>query len=96
MAIIKGTFKSEWDFGDRIIETLAILDTESGELTVDQTDENIEDVTTLDSETFTSEDGTEYEVCPDCHEFVLKTEIREAVGKHLYETKVCNGCGYNS
>ncbi|MFA5419902.1 MAG: hypothetical protein WC341_15725 [Bacteroidales bacterium] len=89
--MIKGIFVSVWD-GETEIRTPATLDDATGEVTtesVEGVDEDGEEVEILDREYFESEDGEEFEICPECHSHILKTEIREGVGKQLYEVKVC-------
>lgn len=44
----------------------------------------------LIEESFEDEEGEEFEICPECHEFILKTVMKEGVGKTLYETQVCS------
>lgn len=92
MSIIKGKFVSEWDYG--IVVTSASLDTETGEVTTEPVE--AEDGV-LEREYFEDQD-TEYEVCPICHEYIMKTEMNEGVGKHLHEEKVCSNpdCEYRS
>jgi hypothetical protein len=69
--ILHGLFTSVWDDGTEITTT-ATLDTETGHIDAEQTDENIEELNCLDSEKFVDSEGNEYEVCPDCHEHILK------------------------
>lgn len=66
-----GLFTSVWDGGTEITTT-ATLDTETGHIVAEQTDENIEDLDCLDSEKFVDDEGNKYVVCPDCHEHILK------------------------
>lgn len=93
--IKKGTFTSVWDDGDTEISTFCTLNTETGELIA----ESIEDdsVDNLDREYFTDEEGNDYDVCPECHEYILKTVINEGVGKQLFEEIVCSNsdCVFN-
>jgi hypothetical protein len=37
-----------------------------------------------------SETGDEHEICPECHECILKTIMDEGVGKSLFERTVCS------
>jgi len=84
---IKGTFVSIWDNGS--VRTPATLDTETGEVTTDSVDAG-DDLGTLMEEWFEeSETGDEHEICPECHEFILKTVMKPGVGKTLDEVKVC-------
>ncbi len=68
--IKKGTFTSVWDGGTTII-TPATLDVEVGRVTTESIEVDI-DIDVLDREFFTDEEGNEYEICPDCHEFLMK------------------------
>ena len=81
---LKGQFTSIWDGGTEIV-TDAVLDTETGEIVTESVDAPVE---TLDDEYFESDDEI-YEVCPDCHTHILKIVMKEAIGKTLYEDKVC-------
>ena len=85
--ILKGTFTSIWD-GDVDITTPAILDTETGEVTTESVE--ADDVDILDREYFTDEDDNEYEVCTECHNFILKSAIKEGISKTLDEVQVCS------
>jgi hypothetical protein len=85
--IKKGTFTSVWD-NDTEITSPAVLNTETGEIGAVAVEAN--DVDILDKEYFTDEDGEEYEVCPECHDFILKTVMKEGIGKTLYEALVCS------
>lgn len=88
---MKGTFVSVWDGGIEI-RTPAELDEATGEVTTESVEPG--DVETLDREYFESSEfvnaGEEYEVCPDCHEYILKVVMKEGEGKTLYEAQVCS------
>jgi hypothetical protein len=83
---MKGNFVSIWDGGDKII-TPAELDVEIGEVTTKSVDADVEH---LDKEYFEDEDGNEYAICPECHEYILKTVMKDGIGKTLYEALVCS------
>lgn len=85
--MIKGKFVSIWDGGTEIV-TNAELNECTGEVISDSVD--VSNVEILDQEYFEDENGNEYEVCPDCHSFILKTVMKEGIGKTLYEAKVCS------
>ena len=86
--LIKGTFTSVWDGGTEIT-TPAELDTETGEVTAECSDEDPD--CSLICEYFTdTKNDEDYEVCPDCHNFVLKSAMVEGVGKTLNEVRVCS------
>lgn len=88
---MKGTFVSVWDGGQEI-RTPAVLDTETGEVTAESVE--ADDVEMLDREYFESSEhensGEEFEVCPECHEYITKVVMKEGVGKTLYEARVCS------
>lgn len=69
--IKKGTFTSIWD-GGRKITTAATLDYETGYVQPESTNEDIEDLNVCEAEYFTDEDGTQHDVCPECHCHILK------------------------
>jgi hypothetical protein len=81
-----GTFVSTWEEG--VISTFAALNEKTGELFTKSV--KAEGMECLVKEHFEDEDGNEYEVCPDCHEYILKTVMKEGVGKHLFEAQVCS------
>ena len=88
---MKGTFISVWDNGSEI-HTNAVLNTETGEVIADSVEAG--NVENLSTEYFQSNEffnaGEEFEVCPECHEYILKVVMKEGVGKTLYEDKVCS------
>ena len=88
---MKGTFVSVWDDGTEI-RTPATLDTETGEVDAETAD--IENLDILQREYFESDEsfnsGEEYDICPECHEYILKTVMKEGIGSTLYEDRVCS------
>ena len=92
--IKKGTFTSVWD-NDVEISTPAELDTETGEVSAESVDAG--DVDILEEEYFTDEDGEEYEVCPECHEYIIVTSMEDGIGHTLNEVKRCKNpdCDYS-
>jgi hypothetical protein len=82
---MKGTFVSIWDNGS--IQTPAELDEKTGEISTESVD--ADGMEHLMEEWFEDEEGEEIEVCPICHEYALKTVVKEGIGKTLYEDKVC-------
>ena len=74
---MKGTFISIWDGGQEI-RTPAILNSKTGEITTKPVDADVEH---LDREYFESSEffnsGEEFEICPECHGFILKLVIKE-------------------
>ena len=82
----RGTFISIWDEGS--VRTPAQLDEATGEVTTNSVD--VEGMEHLIEEMFKDEDGEEHDVCPECHEYILKVVTKEGVGKTLYEAQVCS------
>jgi len=91
--IIKGTFTSIWD-DDNDITTPAELNTKTGEVTAESVEAH--DVEILNKEYFTNEKGEEFEVCPECHEYILHTCMEPGIGHNLDEVKRCKNpdCDY--
>jgi hypothetical protein len=87
---MKGTFVSIWDNGS--IRTPAELDEQTGEITTESVD--ADGMEHLMEEWFESSEfanaGEEFDVCPVCHEYILKVVMKEGVGKTLYEEQVCS------
>jgi len=87
MAIIKGSFVSVWEKGT--VQTEGTLDTETGAVTAKSVDTG--DLGSLEREYFEDKDGNEYEVCTECHSYILKSEMNpDKVGNGLHEDKVCS------
>jgi hypothetical protein len=86
---MKGIFVSVWD-GDTEVRTPAVLDEATGEIETKSVDVDDLDLNMLDREYFENEEGDEYKVCPECHEYILKTVMKEGIGKTLYEAQVCS------
>ena len=84
---MKGTFTSIWDDGIEII-TPAVLNTETGEITSEAAE--VDNVDVLVREFFTDEDDNEYEICPECHEFILKSVMKDGIGSNYDEVSVCS------
>lgn len=88
---MKGTFVSIWDNGS--VRTPATLDTETGEVTTNSVEAD-DNLGTLMEEWFESNEsfnaGEEYEICPECHEYILKTVMKDGIGSTLYEARVCS------
>jgi len=89
---IKGLFKSVWDFGNSTIITPAELDTETGDLTVEIYHCETTELFYLDEEIFIDEDKNEYEVCPECHNFIMREKMFEGEGNGIdYDgQKICS------
>ena len=86
MTILKGTFTSVWD-GDVEVTTNATLDTDTGYVVAEPTNVSVD---SLDREYFTDEDGDEYEICSDCHEYIMKSVMVDGIGKCYDEIFVCS------
>lgn len=80
--ILKGVFQSIWEEG--LIENQATLNLENGEITVNLISDDNQGIEYqhLICEKFIDSEENEYDVCPHCHEYILKTEN---------EKKVCAG-----
>ena len=87
MKNLNGFFTSVWD-GNTEITTPAKLNVKTGEITTESVETN--DIDILEREYFTLKSGDELEVCPECHEYILKTVMKESDGKSLYEAKICS------
>ena len=94
---IKGVLLTVWSNGEDL-ESPATLNEKTGEITVLQTHDG-KDRGCLEREKFTDEDENDYDVCPSCHEYILKTVM--AQNKHcsavVDESQVCmnRDCDYN-
>ena len=87
--ILVGTYTSVWKEG--ILTTPGTLDTETGEVTGEKTDEGA-DFQHLIREFFTDSEENEYEICIDCHNFIMKTVMTpDEHSNMLYEESVCSG-----
>jgi len=85
---IKGYFISRWDDGSQI-QTIATLNPATGEVRARYSSACPSG--SLVGETFEVEgSGESFEICPDCHEYIMKTEMQEGVGKQLEEVLVCS------
>lgn len=93
--VIQGTFTSVWDGG--VANTPATLDTETGEVSTNSIEVS-ENFGTLMEEWFEDENGEEYEICPVCHEFILRTYMEPGIGHNLDEIRKCmdESCDFNS
>ena len=87
--ILEGTFQSIWEEG--LIKTPAKLNLENGEITANFSDEGSE-YEHLICEKFVDNEENEYPVCPNCHNYILKTEINpDPFGNEWSEILVCVG-----
>ena len=88
----KCTFVSVWD-GGVCIESPAELDETTGEICAASVDVTLleDEPDILEREYLEMPDGEEKEVCPVCHEFILKTVMEEdKVGHGLSEVQRCS------
>jgi len=86
---MKGTFISIWNDGIEI-STPAELNTETGELIIESVNVDGLDLDILINEKFIDENDDKYEVCPDCHCFIMRTVMSDGIGHTLNEIKVCS------
>ena len=95
---IHGTFTSYWENGSEL-QSSAELDSETGKITVHNAFSG-EERGNLDSEKFEDEEGNEYDICPCCHEYILKTVmVQDKLFKSVVneEPQCANKeCEYNS
>ena len=89
--IMNGSFISVWEEGT--IQTEGTLDIETGEVTCKSV--NTPDLGCLEREYFEDKDGNEYEVCKECHEYILKTAMVPGISHTLEEEQYCSNpdCG---
>lgn len=71
--MIKGKFISVWDEG--IVTTNATLDPQTGHIDAESVE--VGDLGNLIEELFEDENGDEYNVCPECHEYILKCVMED-------------------
>lgn len=92
--ILNGFFTSFWSDMPEIV-TDATLNTETGEVTAESVDVGKE-YDNLDSEIFTDDNGNDYDVCPECHEYILVTSMEDGIGHNLNEVRRCKNpdCDY--
>ena len=83
----KGTFISIWDGGIEI-STPAELDEQTGEVYTEPI--NVDGLDILNREYFIDEDEKEYEICPECHTYIMKTVMKDGIGHCLDEVRVCS------
>jgi len=69
----KGTFTSVWDGGFEVT-TNAELNEETGEVIAESVDVDDLDLEFLEREYFTDEDGKGYQVCSECHNYIMTIE----------------------
>ncbi|MCX5884306.1 MAG: hypothetical protein NT096_00075 [Proteobacteria bacterium] len=86
MTILTGSFVSVWDEGT--VQTQGTLNTKTGEVTAKFV--NVPDLGSLKREYFEDEAEDIYEVCTECHEYILKSEMNPGIGHDLNEEQVCS------
>ena len=84
--ILQGSFVSVWDEGT--VQTQGTLNTKTGEVTAKFV--NVPDLGSLKREYFEDETEDTYEVCTECHEYILKSEMNPGIGHDLNEERVCS------
>jgi len=80
-------FVSVWDGGTEI-RTSGCYDPKTGRVESQKTSDA--PVKVLDREYIEFLNGDEMDVCPVCHEYVLKTAMKEADGTNLEQVEVCS------
>lgn len=85
---IKVKATSVWSCGTEIT-TDAEYYPDTGELIVETSDSLPDDDSTLEREYITLPDGEEIEVCTDCHEYTMGTEVGDNADLSYGETSVC-------
>jgi Pyruvate/2-oxoacid:ferredoxin oxidoreductase delta subunit len=91
--VIRGTFVSLWSCGSAI-ETPATLNPATGQVSAESS--QIQPTGNLEKEEFIYPDGDSHEVCPECHEYILKPVLTETTGKQLVQAHTCKGCDYTT
>jgi hypothetical protein len=86
MTILKGSFVSVWEEGT--VQTEGTLDTKDGSITCKSVESD--DLGCLEREYFEDQDGDTYEVCTECHEYILKTAMNPGMGHDLNEEQECS------
>ncbi len=84
--VIQGTLTTVWDDGVEIT-TPATLDTETGEVCAESVDMDGLDI--LEEEYFKDEQGNTYNVCPQCHEYIVVVSMEDGIGHNLDEHHRC-------
>ena len=89
----KAIFVSVWD-ADTEIKTNCMIDLETGHIKDIETVDPGEDVDILVKEYIVIGD-TEYTVCDDCHEYVMRDEeqVSWIDGKSVLKVMTCPNCG---
>lgn len=88
--MIKGTFTSVWESAG-MIETYAELDFSTGGIFTESVEVDT-DNDFLEYEYFTDSEGNIYDICPECHIHILKSQMIEGEGKQLIEVQICPNC----
>ena len=85
--IVLCTFTSVWN-GNEVVSTPGTYDPDTGEVTCEVSNGPIPEGT-LDREFVTLPDGTELEVCTDCHEYVERTFMGQRADLSYGEITEC-------
>jgi hypothetical protein len=87
---MNGKLHSVWDNGTIITD--ANLDETSGKLVSGDLVDVGNDFEHLINEYFEDSDGNTYDICPNCHEYILKTVmVDDNTGNGIHEEHVCSG-----
>ena len=87
--LIKGKFISEWEDGIQV-KVKAELDPETGEIFVEPFE--IDGLISPERQYFQDDEGNEYEICPECNSFIMKTVMVPSYSdpKTLVEETECS------
>ena len=86
MSEIKCSFTSSWTKSSIIIP--CVFNSETGEVHPEMSP--VKPKGSLEKEFITLPDGDEREVCPTCHEYILKTVMGDRADLSYGEIKVCS------
>lgn len=86
MSEIKCSFTSSWT--ESSITTPCVLNSETGEVQPEISP--VPPIGSLEKEFITLQNGDEREVCPTCHEYILKTVMGDRADQSFGEIKVCS------
>ncbi len=87
-----GTYNSEWDDGYVVSTEIISFDPTTGYVEAEE-DSSPAPKGSLIREWVELADGTEYDVCMQCHAYILKTVMEDDnTGKGIHEVKRCPEC----
>lgn len=86
--MVKCEFSSVWNGGDEVVTTDCMYDPKTGYVEPEISTEE-PPIGVLDREYITLDNDEEKEVCPDCHEYVLKTVVGDRSDLSYGEMEEC-------